>query len=70
MKNVSLDNQCVVVEPGGGGGGGGGGVLPYMGYIGMCQGSRLTFLMTSPVASDSIDFTSQNQFFTSQNFQA
>ena len=33
------------------------------------QGSRLTFLQTSPVASDNFDFTSQNQFSTSQNFQ-
>ena len=35
-----------------------------------CQGSRLTCLLTSPVASDNFDFTSQNQFSTSQNFQA
>ena len=33
------------------------------------QGLRLTFLQTSPVASDNFDFTSQNQFSTSQNFQ-
>lgn len=32
------------------------------------QGLRLTFLLTNLVASDS--FTSQNQFSTSQNFQA
>ena len=35
----------------------------------LSQGSRLTFLQTSPVASDNFDFTSQNQFSTSQNFQ-
>lgn len=34
------------------------------------QGSRLTFLLTSLVASDIFDFTSQNLFFTSQNYQA
>ena len=33
------------------------------------QGLRLTFLLTTPVASDNFDFTSQNQFSTSQNFQ-
>ncbi len=34
------------------------------------QGSRLTFLLTSLVASDTFDFTSQNRYSTSQNFQA
>ena len=38
--------------------------------LGRVHGSILTFLLTSPVASDNFDFTSQNQFSTSQNIQA
>ena len=41
----------------------------YFSLSQIMQGSRLIFFLTSPVASDNLDFTSQNQFSTSQNFQ-